>query len=45
MSGHEKITVDNVLKALENFEPEVVMDDDTIERANAPLVQMLELAK
>ena len=41
----KKITVDNVLKALENFEPEVVMDDDTIERANAPLVQMLELAK
>lgn len=41
----KKITVDNVLTALENFEPEVVMEKDLIEKANAPLVQMLELAK
>ena len=41
----KKITVDNVLTALERFEPEVVMDAEMIEKANAPLVQMLELAK
>lgn len=41
----KKITVDNVLTALENFEPEVVMEKDLMEKANAPLVQMLELAK
>ncbi|MCI8957077.1 MAG: quinolinate synthase NadA [Eubacterium sp.] len=41
----KKITLDNVLTALENFEPEIIMEEDTIEKANAPLVQMLELAK
>lgn len=41
----KKVTLDNVLTALENFEPEVLMDAETIEKANAPLVQMLELAK
>lgn len=41
----KKITLDNVLAALESFEPEVIMEEDTIEKANAPLVQMLELAK
>lgn len=41
----KKVTLDNVLTALENFEPEVLMDGETIEKANAPLVQMLELAK
>lgn len=41
----KKITLDNVLTALENFEPEVIMDGEMIERANAPLVQMLALAK
>lgn len=41
----KKITLDNVLAALENFEPEVIMEEDMIEKANAPLVQMLELAK
>lgn len=41
----KKVTLDNVLTALENFEPEVLMDDETIKKANAPLVQMLELAK
>ena len=41
----KKITLDNVLTALENFEPEVKMDEETIKKANEPLVQMLELAK
>lgn len=41
----KKITLDNVLAALENFEPEVKMDEETIKKANEPLVQMLELAK
>lgn len=41
----KKITLENVLAALESFEPEVIMEEDTIEKANAPLVQMLELAK
>lgn len=41
----KKITLDNVLTALENFQPEVIMEEDMIEKANVPLVQMLELAK
>lgn len=41
----KKITLDNVLTALEHFEPEVIMDEETINKANEPLVQMLELAK
>lgn len=44
-SDMKKITLDNVLTALENFQPEVIMEEDMIEKANVPLVQMLELAK
>lgn len=41
----KKITVDNVLSALENLEPIVELDEDTRVKANLPLVNMLELAK
>lgn len=41
----KKITVDNVLSALENFEPEVELNEDIRVNANVPLVNMLELAK
>lgn len=41
----KKITVDNVLTALENLEPVVEMDEEIRTRANAPLVKMLELSK
>ena len=41
----KKITVDNVLTALESLEPVVALDEKIREKANAPLVNMLELAK
>lgn len=41
----KKITVDNVLSALENLEPVVELEEDTRIKANAPLAKMLELAK
>ncbi|MFQ9514501.1 MAG: quinolinate synthase NadA [Eubacterium sp.] len=41
----KKITVDNVLSALENLEPVVELEEDIRIKANAPLVKMLELAK
>lgn len=41
----KKITVDNVLSALENLEPVVELDENIRVKANAPLVNMLELAK
>ncbi len=41
----KKITVDNVLSALENLEPVIELEEDIRIKANAPLVKMLELAK
>lgn len=41
----KKITVDNVLTALENLEPVVELDEDIRVKANLPLVNMLQLAK
>ena len=41
----KKITVDNVLLALENLEPSVELEEEIRKKANAPLVKMLELAK
>lgn len=41
----KKITVDNVLSALENLEPVVELDEEIRVKANSPLVNMLELAK
>lgn len=41
----KKVTIDKVLNALETFEPEVVLDDETLNKANSPLKNMLELAK
>lgn len=41
----KKITVDNVLSALENLEPVVELEEDIRVKANSPLVNMLELAK
>lgn len=41
----KKITVDNVLSALENLEPVVELEEDVRTKANTPLVNMLELAK
>lgn len=41
----KKITIDNVLAALENLEPIVELEEDIRVKANAPLVNMLEFAK
>ena len=41
----KKITLEKVVRAMEEMEPEVTMDEELRVKANAPLVQMLELAK
>ena len=41
----KKITVEKVVRAMEEMEPEVTMDEELRVKANAPLVKMLELAK
>lgn len=41
----KKITVDNVLSALENLDPVVEMEEEIRVKANKPLINMLELAK
>ena len=41
----KKITLEKVVRAMEEMEPEVTMDDELRVKANAPLVKMLELAK
>jgi len=38
----KKITLEKVIAALENMEYEVVLSDDVIDKANAPLKRMLE---
>lgn len=44
-SDMKKITVDSVLKALENEYPEVTMDEYLINEAHRPMKQMLDLSK
>lgn len=41
----KKITVNNVLSALENLDPVVEMEEEIRVKANKPLINMLELAK
>ena len=41
----KKITLDKVVRAMEEMDPEVTMDEELRVKANAPLVKMLELAK
>ena len=41
----KKITLEKVVSAMEDMEPEVNMDEELRVKANAPLVKMLELAK
>lgn len=41
----KKITLEKVVRAMEEMEPEVTMDEEFRVKANAPLVKMLELAK
>lgn len=41
----KKITLEKVVRAMEEMEPEVTMDEGLRVKANAPLVKMLELAK
>lgn len=41
----KKITLEKVVRAMEEMEPEVSMDEELRVKANAPLVKMLELAK
>ncbi len=41
----KKISLEKVLKALENMSPEVEVEESLRVKANAPLVKMLELAK
>ena len=41
----KKITLEKVVRAMEEMEPEVTMDEELLVKANAPLVKMLELAK
>lgn len=39
------VTMEKVLAALENLAPEITMDEEMRQKANAPLERMLELAK
>lgn len=41
----KKITLEKIIAAMEQKAPVVEMDTDMIEKANAPLIRMLELAK
>lgn len=41
----KKITLEKVVRAMEEMEPEVTMDEELRVKANAPLVKMLERAK
>ena len=41
----KKITLEKVVRAMEEMEPEVTMDEELRVKANAPLVKMLELAQ
>ena len=41
----KKITLEKVVRAMEEMEPEVTMDEELRVKANAPLVKMLDLAK
>ena len=41
----KKITLEKVVREMEEMEPEVTMDEELRVKANAPLVKMLELAK
>ena len=41
----KKITLEKVVRAMEEMEPEASMDEELRVKANAPLVKMLELAK
>ncbi len=41
----KKIILEKVVRAMEEMEPEVTMDEELRVKANAPLVKMLELAK
>ena len=40
----KKVTVDKLIKKLENLEPEVILPEELSLKANAPLIKMLELA-
>lgn len=40
----KRITLDKVVNALETLEPQVLLDEKTMEEARVPLAQMLELA-
>lgn len=41
----KKITLEKVVRAMEEMEPEVTMDEELRVKSNVPLVKMLELAK
>ena len=40
----KKVRLEKVIEKLENMTDEVLLDDEIREKANAPLVRMLELA-
>ena len=41
----KKITLKKIADALENLEPQIVLDDETIRAARASIEKMLELSK
>ncbi len=41
----KKLSMEKLLAALRDEEPEIVMDEDLMEKAKAPMMRMLELAK
>jgi len=41
----KKITLEKVIKSLENMKPEILLDDDVIEKAKKPLQRMLDIGR
>lgn len=41
----KKITIDRVLKSLENLDPEVTLSKDIMERAKLPLERMISIGR
>jgi quinolinate synthase len=41
----KKLSMEKLLAALRDEEPEIIMDEDLMEKAKAPMMRMLELAK
>lgn len=41
----KKITLEKVIKSLENMKPEILLDDEVIEKAKKPLQRMLDIGR